>query len=89
MPGDTLNNIGYLDVQFGGLDFGPDDSFEAAPEKFNSSTTIDNQQQQIVQQDIGNEYQTKSSVQQQQVQQQTSTLSAGLQNSQIVNLLII
>lgn len=35
MPGDSLNNIGYLDVQFGGLDLGHDDSFD---EKFSGSS---------------------------------------------------
>ncbi|XP_061504055.1 protein lingerer isoform X4 [Anopheles gambiae] len=39
MPGDNMNNIGYLDVQFGGLDFGADDSFDAVvSDKFNSTT---------------------------------------------------
>ncbi|XP_052893230.1 protein lingerer isoform X1 [Anopheles moucheti] len=38
MPGDNMNNIGYLDVQFGGLDFGADDSFDAVvSDKFNST----------------------------------------------------
>ncbi|XP_030387974.1 protein lingerer isoform X2 [Scaptodrosophila lebanonensis] len=75
MPGDNaMNNIGYLDVQFGGLDFGTDDSFDALPEKFNAAVTIDNQQQQQQQQD---DYQSKSA-------QQQSALAAGLQNSQIL-----
>ncbi|XP_017865196.1 PREDICTED: protein lingerer isoform X4 [Drosophila arizonae] len=73
MPGDNaLNNIGYLDVQFGAMDFGTDDSFDALPEKFNAGVSIDGQQQQ--QQD---DYQTKS-------QQQQQALSAGLQNAQIL-----
>ncbi|XP_063698886.1 protein lingerer isoform X3 [Culicoides brevitarsis] len=38
MPGDALNNIGYLDVQFGGLDFGTDDSFENVTDKFGAAT---------------------------------------------------
>ncbi|XP_055921491.1 protein lingerer isoform X9 [Eupeodes corollae] len=77
MPGDTLNNIGYLDVQFGGLDFGTEDSFDALPEKFNSSATIDNQQIVQTQDVVSNDYQSKANSQQQAV------LSAGLQNSQI------
>ncbi|XP_037956721.1 protein lingerer-like isoform X3 [Teleopsis dalmanni] len=78
MPGDTLNNIGYLDVQFGGLDFGNEDSFDTLSEKFNNSVTIDAQQQQLVQsqQDVTNDYQGKTNV-------QPSTLTTGLQNSQI------
>ncbi|XP_034654849.1 protein lingerer isoform X9 [Drosophila subobscura] len=69
MPGDNaLNNIGYLDVQFGALDFGTDDSFDAMPEKFNAG--VEQQQQ--------DDYQNKS-----QQQQQQSTLTAGLQSSQI------
>lgn len=46
MPGDSLNNIGYLDVQFGALDFGTEDTFENIPDKFNTSVTIEAQQQQ-------------------------------------------
>lgn len=40
MPGDSLNNIGYLDVQFGGLDFGTDDTFESVSvtDKFNATS---------------------------------------------------
>uniref|UniRef100_A0AAG5D1H4 Protein lingerer n=1 Tax=Anopheles atroparvus TaxID=41427 RepID=A0AAG5D1H4_ANOAO len=43
MPGDNLNNIGYLDVQFGGLDFGTDDTFDVVvADKFSTtgSTTV-------------------------------------------------
>nr|XP_036223486.1 protein lingerer isoform X10 [Bactrocera oleae] len=87
MPGDTLNNIGYLDVQFGGLDFGTEDSFDTLPEKFGAAVTIDNQQQQQTQsqqqlvqsqQDVSTDYQNKNNVQQQQ-----SSLSAGLQSTQL------
>ncbi|XP_039955431.1 protein lingerer isoform X7 [Bactrocera tryoni] len=88
MPGDTLNNIGYLDVQFGGLDFGTEDSFDTLPEKFGAAVTIESQQQQqqtqsqqqLVQsqQDVSTDYQNKSNVQQQQ-----SSLSAGLQSTQL------
>ncbi|KAH8365291.1 hypothetical protein KR084_007991 [Drosophila pseudotakahashii] len=79
MPGDNaLNNIGYLDVQFGALDFGTDDGFEALPEKVGSGFSIDGQQQQQQQDD----YQSKS-----QQQQQQATLAAGLQSSQISDAL--
>ncbi|XP_049308305.1 protein lingerer isoform X10 [Bactrocera dorsalis] len=88
MPGDTLNNIGYLDVQFGGLDFGTEDSFDTLPEKFGTAVTIESQQQQqqtqsqqqLVQsqQDVSTDYQNKNNVQQQQ-----SSLSAGLQSTQL------
>lgn len=36
MPGDSINTVGYIDVQFGGLDLGNDDSLDATVEKFNS-----------------------------------------------------
>ncbi|XP_028893459.2 protein lingerer isoform X3 [Zeugodacus cucurbitae] len=88
MPGDTLNNIGYLDVQFGGLDFGTEDTFDALPEKFGAAVTIEGQQQQqqtqsqqqLVQspQDVSTDYQNKNNVQQQQ-----ASLSAGLQSTQL------
>lgn len=39
MPGDNLSNIGYLDVQFGGLDFGTDDSsFDQVADKFRETS---------------------------------------------------
>lgn len=81
MPGDTLNNIGYLDVQFGGLDFGTEESFDSISEKFNSSV-IENSQT-VSSAEVPPEYQTKSSVQQQ--QQQNASLSSGLQASQILS----
>ncbi|XP_043662497.1 protein lingerer isoform X2 [Drosophila teissieri] len=78
MPGDNaLNNIGYLDVQFGALDFGTDDGFESLPEKVGSGFSIDGQQQQQQAED----YQSKSQ------QQQQVTLAAGLQSSQISDAL--
>ena len=40
MPGDLQNSMGYLDVQFGGLDFGTEDSFGEVTEKFNSSDNV-------------------------------------------------
>lgn len=63
MPGDALNNIQYLDVQFGGLDFGNEESFDTLSEKF-SQTNIDPTQQNVGPADVPNDYQTKSSVQQ-------------------------
>ncbi|XP_013113781.2 protein lingerer isoform X3 [Stomoxys calcitrans] len=88
MPSDSLNNIGYIDVQFGGLDFNTDESFENLSEKFNTSVTLDSQQTQqqaqqksLVQspQDVsGSAYdQTKAVTQQQ-------SLTAGLPNSHLV-----
>uniref|UniRef100_A0A336K4P2 Protein lingerer n=1 Tax=Culicoides sonorensis TaxID=179676 RepID=A0A336K4P2_CULSO len=56
MPGDALNNIGYLDVQFGGLDFGTDDSFESVTDKFNAATLESSQSAGVVSDD----YQTKT-----------------------------
>lgn len=90
MPGDSLNNIGYLDVQFGGLDFGTDESFENLSEKFNTSVNLDGQQAQqqpqqksLVQsaQDVGVSSYDQAKVVSQQ-QQQSSTTS--LQNSHLV-----
>ncbi|KAH8372680.1 hypothetical protein KR009_002830 [Drosophila setifemur] len=70
MPGDNaLNNIGYLDVQFGGLDFGTDDSFDALPEKIGAGVAFEGQQQ-------SDDSQSKS-------QQQQQNLTASLQSSQI------
>lgn len=64
MPGDSLNNIGYLDVQFGGLDFGTDDSFENLSEKLNNSVNLG-----------GGDGQQQSQQQQQQQQQKSLTQS--------------
>ncbi|XP_075170077.1 ubiquitin-associated protein-like lingerer isoform X7 [Haematobia irritans] len=89
MPGDSLNNIGYIDVQFGGLDFNTDESFENLSEKFNTSVTLDGQQSQ-------QQAQQKSLVQSPQdvnasaydqnktVAQQQQSLSSGLPNSHLV-----
>lgn len=95
MPGDSLNNIGYIDVQFGGLDFGTDDSFENLSEKFNTSVTLEGQQSQQQQQQ--QQVQQKSSLvqspqdvtgstydQTKTVTQQQQSLSAGLPNSHLV-----
>ncbi|XP_059614649.1 protein lingerer isoform X5 [Phlebotomus argentipes] len=73
MPGDTLNNIGYLDVQFGGLDFGTEDSFDALADKFNS-TSLDASANVANPGDVSSEYQSKNSQQ---------SLAAGLQTSQM------
>lgn len=43
MP-DTLSNIGYLDVQFGALDFGTDESFDTISDKFQSTGIVDSSQ---------------------------------------------
>lgn len=53
MP-DTLSNIGYLDVQFGALDFGTDESFDTISDKFQSTGIVDNTQTTT------DDYQTKT-----------------------------
>uniref|UniRef100_A0A6B2EFL1 Protein lingerer n=1 Tax=Phlebotomus kandelakii TaxID=1109342 RepID=A0A6B2EFL1_9DIPT len=73
MPGDTLNNIGYLDVQFGGLDFGTEDSFDTLADKFNS-TSLDTSASVANPGDVTADYQSKNSQQ---------SLAAGLQTSQM------
>lgn len=78
MPVDTLNNIGYLDVQFGGLDFGTEDSFDTMSEKFQATSIVDNSQT-VGSSDITNDYQQKPSVQQ--------ATTGGLQASQLTDSL--
>ncbi|XP_055708530.1 protein lingerer isoform X6 [Phlebotomus papatasi] len=73
MPGDTLNNIGYLDVQFGGLDFGTEDSFDTLTDKFNA-TSLDSTSTVSNPGDVASDYQSKNSQQ---------SLTAGLQTSQM------
>uniref|UniRef100_A0A1L8DI37 Protein lingerer n=1 Tax=Nyssomyia neivai TaxID=330878 RepID=A0A1L8DI37_9DIPT len=73
MPGDTLNNIGYLDVQFGGLDFGTEDSFDTLTDKF-SATSLDAASSVTNPGDVQSEYQSKNSQQ---------SLTSGLQSSQM------
>ncbi|XP_055688866.1 protein lingerer isoform X4 [Lutzomyia longipalpis] len=74
MPGDTLNNIGYLDVQFGGLDFGTEDSFDTLTDKFNT-TSLDSAASGVSNPgDVSSDYQSKNSQQ---------SLTAGLQSSQM------
>jgi hypothetical protein len=51
MPGDNLSNIGYLDVQFGGLDFGTDDSFDQVTDKFRDA--LDTQQPSLSVAEVG------------------------------------
>lgn len=75
MPGDTLNNIGYLDVQFGGLDFGTEDSFDTLTDKFNA-TSLDSTSSVANPGDVASDYQSKNSQQ---------SLTAGLQTSQMVS----
>lgn len=79
MPVDTLNNIGYLDVQFGGLDFGGEESFDALSEKFQAANIVDNTQN-VSGTDVSADYQQKASV------QQSNSLSSagGLQQSQLI-----
>lgn len=43
MP-DTLSNIGYLDVQFGALDFGSEETFDTMSEKFQATSIVDSSQ---------------------------------------------
>lgn len=57
MP-DTLSNIGYLDVQFGALDFGSEETFDAISDKFQSSNIVDNSQN-VASSDVAADYQTK------------------------------
>lgn len=78
MPVDTLNNIGYLDVQFGGLDFGNEESFDAISEKFQATSIVDNSQT-VGAADITNDYQPKPSVQQ--------TAAGALQAAQLTDSL--
>lgn len=62
MP-DTLNNIGYLDVQFGGLDFGGDESFDTLSEKFQAANIVDSSQN-VSGADVAADYQPKTGVSQ-------------------------
>lgn len=60
MP-DTLSNIGYLDVQFGALDFGTEESFDTMSDKFQATSIVDNSQN-VAATDVAVDYQTKSGV---------------------------
>lgn len=91
MPGDSLNNIGYLDVQFGGLDFGTDDTFEniSVTDKFNANSLEQNtpstvQLPSAVQssQSEVSDFQSKPSVVSN--LQQKSNLTSSLQSTQII-----
>lgn len=79
MPIDTLNNIGYLDVQFGGLDFGGEEPFDALSEKFQAATIVDNSQN-VTGAEVASDYQQKPGV------PQTNALSStgGLQATQLI-----
>lgn len=57
MP-DTLSNIGYLDVQFGALDFGSEETFDTISDKFQSSNIVDNSQN-VTSSEVSTDYQTK------------------------------
>lgn len=96
MPGDSLNNIGYLDVQFGGLDFGTDDSFDsvsAVTDKFSTNSLEQNTsssvqlpstvQPAVVQQPDVSDYQSKSSSVVNNLQPK-SNLTSSLQSTQIL-----
>lgn len=79
MPGDSLNTIGYLDVQFGGLDFGTDDSFDSLGDNKFSSSSLDNSGQNVSSAAVdvsgGGDYnQSVASVVKHQQQQQSSPL---------------
>jgi hypothetical protein len=76
MPGDAVNNMGFLDVQFGGLDFGTDDSFENVTEKF-SAASLETSQTIPNVSDVS-DYQNKSAT------QKTMT-GPTLQSSQILS----
>ncbi|XP_065075601.1 protein lingerer isoform X4 [Ochlerotatus camptorhynchus] len=91
MPGDSLNNIGYLDVQFGGLDFGTDETFDnvSVTDKFNANSLEQNtpstvQLPSAVQssQSEVSDYQSKPSVVSN--LQQKSNLTSSLQSTQII-----
>ncbi|XP_055632035.1 protein lingerer isoform X3 [Toxorhynchites rutilus septentrionalis] len=91
MPGDSLNNIGYLDVQFGGLDFATDDTFDNASvtDKFNtnsleqtSTTSVQLPPAVQASQSEVNEFQNKPSVNN---LQPKSNLTSSLQSSQIIS----
>lgn len=82
MP-DTLSNIGYLDVQFGALDFGSEEAFDTISDKFQSSNIVDNSQN-VATSDVATEYQTKSqatnSLQQSQLISNSDALSGPTEN---------
>ncbi|XP_058457627.1 protein lingerer isoform X2 [Malaya genurostris] len=92
MPGDSLNNIGYLDVQFGALDFGTDDSFDSVSvtDKFNANSLEQNAPSAVqlpptvqpTQPDVS-DYQSKSNVVNN--LQPKSNLSSSMQNPQILS----
>lgn len=82
MPGDVLNNIQYLDVQFGGLDFGTEESFDTLSEKFNQTNM--EPPQTVQNSDVAMEFQVKST-QPSNSSASNLNVSTGLSSSQIEN----
>lgn len=82
MPGDVLNNIQYLDVQFGGLDFGTEESFDSLSEKFNQNSMEPPQTVQNT--DVTIEFQVKSTPSSN-VSGSNVNSTTGLSSSQIEN----
>lgn len=82
MP-DTLSNIGYLDVQFGALDFGSEEAFDTISDKFQSSNIVDNSQN-VATSDVATDYQSKSqgtnSLQQSQLISNSDALTGQTEN---------
>lgn len=82
MP-DTLSNIGYLDVQFGALDFGSEETFDTISDKFQSSSIVDNSAN-VAATDVSSDYQTKSqgtnSLQQSQLISNSDALAGQTEN---------
>ncbi|XP_055317278.1 protein lingerer [Sitodiplosis mosellana] len=82
MP-DTLSNIGYLDVQFGALDFGSEETFDTISDKFQSSNIVDNSQN-VAATDVSTDYQSKSqgsnSLQQSQLISNSDALAGQTEN---------
>lgn len=80
MP-DTLSNIGYLDVQFGALDFGSEETFDTISDKFQSSNIVDNSQSGVTTSDVTTDYQSKTqgsnSLQQSQLISNSDALAGG------------
>lgn len=83
MP-DTLSNIGYLDVQFGALDFGSEETFDTISDKFQSSNIVDNSQNVVTTSDVTTDYQPKSqgsnSLQQSQLISNSDALTGQTEN---------
>lgn len=82
MP-DTLSNIGYLDVQFGALDFGSEETFDTISDKFQSTNIVDSSQN-VTATDVSTDYQPKSqgsnSLQQSQLISNSDALAGQTEN---------